>query len=190
MPQDPVDRRVERTRKAVLDAFFDLVQEARYDDITVADIVARSGVSRSAFYAHFAGKDALLAASIAGPFSILASSLTTENTVRLIGLLDHFWANRALARIILREPIRRRIVAVLTVQVEGILDEGGPWKRGALIMPPRLAAIQLAEMLLTPVTAWLAGESRCSSATLATALRRVSGAALDAMTLPAPLSRR
>jgi AcrR family transcriptional regulator len=190
MPKDPVDRRVERTRKAVLDAFFDLVQELRYDDITVADIVARAGIGRSAFYAHFAGKDALLAASIAGPFSILADTLRTGNVARLTGLLDHFWANRGLARIILKDPIRRRIVAVLTDQVEAVLDEGGPWKRGPLVMPSRLAAIQLAEMLLTPVTAWLAGESRCSSETLAAALGRVGSAALDAMTLPTPSSRR
>lgn len=183
MPQDPVDRRVERTRKAVLDAFFILVQEVRYDDITVADIVKRSGVGRSAFYANFAGKDALLATSIAGPFSVLANTLRSDHVAGLIALLDHFWANRLLARTILQEPIRRRIVVVLTRQVEEILDDGGLWKRGPLIMPSRLAAILLAEMLLAPVTAWLAGESRCSSQTLAPALRRVGVAALEAMSL-------
>jgi AcrR family transcriptional regulator len=183
MPKDPVDRRIERTRKAILDAFFVLVQEVRYDDITVADIVDRAEVSRSAFYAHFAGKDALLAASIAGPFSVLARTLKTDDVVGLIALLDHFWDSRALARTILKDPIRRRIVVVLTSQVEAILEVGGAWKRGPLIMPTRLAAIQLAEMLLAPVTAWLAGESRCSSQTLATALRRVSVAALEAMSL-------
>ena len=39
-------------------------------------------------------------------------------------------------------------------------------------------------MLLAPVAAWLIGESHCDSRTLATALRRVSVAALDAMTVP------
>jgi len=111
MPKDPVDRRIERTRKAVLDAFFDLVQEVRYNDITVAHIVARAGVSRSAFFARFAGKDALLATSIAGPFSVLANT-------------------------------------------------------------------------------WLTGESCCSSQDLAMALRRVSVAALDEMTVPNDNARR
>ena len=181
MPLAPVDLRAERTRAALLAAFFVVVQEQRYDDITVADLVARAGVSRSAFYAHYAGKDALLAASIAGPFSILANTLKAGRIDALVGLLDHFWSNRALARSILREPIRRKVVAVLTDQVERILVEGGTWKRGPLILPTRLAAIQLAEMLLAPLTAWLAGEVRCDSGTLAAALRRVGDAALQAM---------
>jgi AcrR family transcriptional regulator len=185
-----MDLRAERTRAALLGAFFGLVQERRYDEIKVADIVARAGVSRSAFYAHFAGKDALLATSIAGPFSMLAATLKGDNAAALVGLLDHFWTNRALARSIFQEPIRRRIVVVLTDQVERILDEGGPWKRGPLIMPSRLAAIQLAELLLAPVAAWLAGTSSCDSRTLATALGRVSGAALEAMSLPATAGRR
>jgi AcrR family transcriptional regulator len=186
MPKAPVDRRVERSRKALLAAFFDLLQEMRYDDIAVADIVGRSGISRSTFYAHFAGKDALLEASIASPFASLAKTLKVDDVAALTNLLEHFAANRALARTVFQEPIRRRIAAVLAGQVERLLDEGGAWQHGPLIMPSRLAAIQLAEMLLAPVAAWLAGEARCGSRTLAIALRRVSVAALEALTsLPA-----
>ena len=190
MRSTPVDPRAERTRAALLSVFFTIVQQQRYEDITVAEIVARAGVSRSAFYAHYAGKDALLAASIAGPFSILANTLRSDRSGPLVALLDHFWSNRALARSIFREPVRRRVVAVLTDQVEQILDDGGPWKHGPLILPPRLAAIQLSEMLLAPTEAWLAGESRCSSETLAIALRRVGAATLDAMTVRHSNDRR
>ena len=184
------DPRAERTRDALLGAFFDLVQTERYDAITVAGIIGRAGVSRSAFYAHFGGKDALLATSIAGPFSVLARTLKGDNRVALIGLLDHFWANRALARGILQEPMRRRVLVVLTDQVEAILAEGGPWKHGPLILPSRLAAIQLAELLLAPVAAWLVGTSTCTSETLAIALLRVGAAARDAMTWPTPAGSR
>lgn len=189
MPAAPLDARAERTRRALLAAFFDLVQGARYDDITVADLATRAGVSRSAFYAHYAGKDALLAASIAHPFAILADTLKSTNGTALIGLLDHFWENRALARSIFQDPIRRRVVAVLTDRIETILDEGGPWKRGPLILPTRLAATQLAELLLGPVIAWLAGTTPCNSTTLATALHRVAIAAMQAMVPPAPSGR-
>ncbi len=179
-----VDLRAERTREALLGAFFSIVQQARYDEITVSALVERAGVSRSAFYAHFAGKDALLAASIAGPFSILARALTGNELERLIALLDHFWDNRALARIIFGDGLRRRIVAALTDQVERIIDRGGVWQSGPLIMPKRLVAIQLAELLLAPVVAWLSGTSSCTSRTLATALHRVGPAALAAMVSP------
>jgi AcrR family transcriptional regulator len=184
MPTDVTDARAERSRAALLAAFFDLVQETRYEDIRIGDLLARADVSRSTFYAHFAGKDALLAASIAGPFSVLAKTLKSDNTTALVDILDHFWERRALARSILRDPVRRRVVVVLSGQIEEILQAGGAWKRGPLIIPVRLAAIQLAEMLLAPVTAWLAGEASCSSAVLASALRRVSVAALEGLTLP------
>lgn len=190
MTVDRGDLRAERTREALLGAFFGLVQQRRYDEIKIADIIGRAGISRSAFYAHFAGKDALLAASITGPFSILARTLESDDVGALTGLLDHFWDNRALARHIFAEPIRRRVVAVLTDQVEAILAKGGGWRRGPLIMPSRLAAIQLAELLLAPVVAWLAGESRCSSQTLATALRQVGVAALQSMSLVGPAGSR
>jgi AcrR family transcriptional regulator len=186
MRSEPGDARAERTRDALLGAFFDLVQTDRYDEITVSGIIGRAGVSRSAFYAHFAGKDALLAASIARPFSVLARTLKGDNRDALIGLLDHFWSNRALARGILQEPARRRVLVVLTDEVEDILMQGGPWKRGPLILPSRLAAIQLADLLLAPVAAWLAGTSHCRSETLAIALLRVGAATLDAMTWPTP----
>jgi AcrR family transcriptional regulator len=184
MPIDVTDARAERSRAALLAAFFDLVQQTRYDDIRIADILARADVSRSTFYAHFAGKDALLAASIAGPFSVLADTLTSDSITSLVALLDHFWERRALARSILREPVRRRVTVVLTAQIEQTLRAGGAWKRGPLLLPERLAAVQLAEMLLAPLIAWLAGEASCSSAALASALHRISVAALDAMTSP------
>ncbi len=189
MPADRADLRAVRTRSALLRAFFDIVQEGRYEDITIADIVTRAGVSRSAFYAHYSGKDALLAASIASPFSILSNTLRAENVDKLVMLLDHFREKRLLARSIFRDPIRRRVVAVLTDQVETILDEGGPWKRGPLILPSRIAATQLAEMLIAPVEAWLFEDSRCSSHTLAVGLRRVSVAALEGMAVPSRSGR-
>ena len=185
-----MDLRVMRTRKVLLRAFFGLVQDRHYDEINVSHIVERAAVSRSTFYAHFAGKDALLAASIATPFSTLARVLESHDHDALTGLLDHFRANRALARCIFVEPIRRRIVLVLTDQIEDILANGGPWKRGPLIMPSRLAAIQLAELLLAPIVAWLAGAATCSSATLAHALLRVATAAMEAMTVPSPAGSR
>lgn len=184
------DLRVQRTRSALLGGFFALVQAMRYDDIRVADIVARSGVSRSAFYAQFGNKDALLATSIAGPFSVLANTLRSDDVGALTELLDHFWSQRALARTILAEPIRRRVVVVLIDQVERILEEGGAWKRGPLVLPARLAAVQFAELLLAPVAAWLAGESRCSSETLAIALRAVAVHALDGLVRPDANARR
>jgi len=181
-PGRPLDQRIEKIRAALLAAFFELVQQQPYEDLTVDHIVERADVSRSTFYQHYRGKDALLAASIAGPFSVLANSLRAEdNTARLAGILAHFWDKRSLARAILAGSVRRKTAAVLVGQIEERLKADGLGRAGALILPSRLAAIQLAEILLAPVSAWLCGESRCTAEVLALALRRVGRAALAAM---------
>ena len=185
MKKARLDRRVEKTRSALFGAFAGLVQKHRYEDIGVADILERANVSRSAFYEHFSGKEGLLAGSIAGPFTVLADSIwADDNTSRLIRILEHFWANRALARAILREPVRSKTAAVLIGQIEQRLQANGLGLRGALILPTRLAAIQLAEVFLAPITTWLSAEPRCTAQTLALALRRVAAASLAAMKAP------
>jgi AcrR family transcriptional regulator len=178
----PRDRRVERTRSALLNAFRALLLENRFELVSVGDIAWRARVSRSTLYEHFAGKDALLASSIATPFAVLADALRVgHDTSKLVILLEHFWQNRPLARAIFLGPVRRKTVPVLVGLIEARLRADGLARRGALILPVRLASVQLAEMLLAPVIAWLLGESRCTSAVLAAALHRTAGAALHAL---------
>ena len=54
------DRRTQRTRHALMQALMDLIQEKRYDSITIQDICDRANVGRSTFYAHYQDKDDLL----------------------------------------------------------------------------------------------------------------------------------
>ena len=181
----PGDARQRRSRQAILDAFFRLVQERSYDELRVAEIVALAKVGRSTFYDHFAGKADVLAHSIAGPFSILARVIWHQDEDRLEALLDHFQARREQARALFTGTLRRKLVAELAGVIEGRLQGGG---RGAerLIVPTRLAAVQLAGTLLTPIVAWLEGDARCTSRQLALLLHRVSHATLIAMTTDVP----
>jgi AcrR family transcriptional regulator len=187
---DRIDARKQRTRQALLAAFFRLVLERRYHELRISHILQASGVGRSTFYEHFRSKDELLAASLEGPFSILANTAVAPALPALTALLEHFWQNRAMARGILSGAVRRRAVRVL---VELIVQRLRPVHGDHLRAPPRLTAIALAEMQLAPITAWLAGEESCSAATLAASIQQaVSGAMqnLSAHTtaVPAPLS--
>ncbi|HYD51704.1 MAG TPA: TetR/AcrR family transcriptional regulator [Gemmatimonadaceae bacterium] len=58
------DRRVSRTKARLRGAIAALVHEKPYDAIAVKQILARADVGRSAFYAHFRDKDALLLSAI------------------------------------------------------------------------------------------------------------------------------
>jgi AcrR family transcriptional regulator len=58
------DRRVAKTDRLLRDALVSLVHEKNYDTIAVREILERANVGRSAFYAHFSNKHALLESGI------------------------------------------------------------------------------------------------------------------------------
>jgi AcrR family transcriptional regulator len=58
------DARVRRTQRRLRDAIVSLIHEKSYPAIAVHEILERADVGRSAFYAHFPNKNALLASGI------------------------------------------------------------------------------------------------------------------------------
>ena len=53
---NPSDPRVKRTRKLIEQAFFELLAEKSFHQISVQDIAERATVNRATFYAHFEDK--------------------------------------------------------------------------------------------------------------------------------------
>jgi AcrR family transcriptional regulator len=53
------DRRTNRTRRSLSEALMELIQEKRFDDITVQNVIDRADVGRSTFYSHFRDKEDL-----------------------------------------------------------------------------------------------------------------------------------
>ncbi|WP_242103628.1 TetR/AcrR family transcriptional regulator [Lysobacter sp. M2-1] len=177
-PHD-LDPRRRRTRESLQSAFTLLAQQRRYHEIRIDDILKASGVSRSTFYEHFAGKDALLAASMDGALSLLADLPAGKASVpQVAALLAHFWDNRALARSLLQGAALRVIRSALMRQVEDRLKLAGSAR---LRLPRRLAAHALADGMFSPIVAWLSGEAASSPADLAAALATSSQAMLGGM---------
>jgi AcrR family transcriptional regulator len=175
------DRRVERTREALFGAFYGLVVSMSYDQLKVEDILRRAGVGRSTFYEHFSSKDELLAASVRTPFATLADAVRErDNTADLAMILEHFWEHRAVAPSLFRGPAHQVCVGALQALIEERFKLDRVGSPHPLILPPPLAALQIAEALLAPITAWVLGESSCTSQVLAQALRRTARAMLEA----------
>lgn len=64
--QRSLDRRVQHSQATIHEAFALLLAHRDYDGIRVADIIARAGVGRATFYAHFADKHALMVTQLRG----------------------------------------------------------------------------------------------------------------------------
>ena len=55
-----IDLRVQRTKKAILDTFFSLLEEKHFSNITIIDICEKALINRGTFYTHFEDKNQLL----------------------------------------------------------------------------------------------------------------------------------
>jgi len=55
-----MDRRTQRTRRAVYEAFSTLLSRKKYSQITIQEIIDAADIGRSTFYAHFNAKEDLL----------------------------------------------------------------------------------------------------------------------------------
>ena len=169
-----LDQRTRQTRTALFEAFAALVLERAYDDIRVADIIAKAGVSRSTFYQHYRNKDDILAGTMSGIFSVLADAASNRgDPIAILAILQHWWTNRTVARVILNGPAYRRLARDLAACIDERLQESTP----AEVEPvtQRLRAVQLAEGFLGLIRAWLSGEVKCREEDLAKLLQHPLG---------------
>ena len=60
MPDQRLDRRVQRTRQLLRDALFALIDEKGYESVTVQNITDRANLNRVTFYFHYRDKEDLL----------------------------------------------------------------------------------------------------------------------------------
>ncbi len=76
-----MDRRQQKTRQAVFDAFTRLLERKPYTAITVQDIIDEANIGRSTFYSHFETKDELLKALCTEIFDhVFAENIAKEKT--------------------------------------------------------------------------------------------------------------
>ena len=78
-----IDRRIVRSRNAILSAFERLLMEKPLADITVSAIAREANVDRKTFYVHFGTVDGLLDAIAADVVEMIVDSV--EKTLSTMG---------------------------------------------------------------------------------------------------------
>lgn len=175
-----LDNRSERTRAALVGAFVTLMFRDGFENISVQGIAAEAGMARSTFYEHFSGKEDVLRASMAHLLTPLADCVTCEvEPPEVPMVLGHMWENRRLADAIFTGAPRKIVVLSLCEMIEARIRQAYDCK--PLILPLRLAAIQLAEAQLALIENWLRGRAFARAEDMATALHRTSRASAEAL---------
>lgn len=169
------DRRVERTRVQLFDAFRDVLLQRGYAKITVGDIIEAANVGRSTFYEHFQSKSDLLEQSIRPLFAVMAETAgTSALPPALEPILAHFYERGPLVKVLFTGAPRRILTALLAELIEEQIG-------GGLCIPPAMAAAQIAHGQFALLESWLFSNDRIAAAQIAQAMSRSSRAAAVAM---------
>jgi AcrR family transcriptional regulator len=178
MTKNP-DRRVQRTRGALMSAFIELVLTRGYEALTAADISRKANVGRSTFYLHYASKAALLKESMRNPSNQMAACVDGNLTPhQLVPLLDHFREQRTVNRTFFADPIRSLWVKILADLIEPRLAARTGGSRSDL--PRSLVALMIAEMQIALITHWLTYRSALKAELIAATLIANTRAMLSA----------
>jgi AcrR family transcriptional regulator len=173
------DRRVQRTRQALMSAFIELVLTRGYEALTAGDISRKANVGRSTFYLHYASKAALLAESMRNPSNQMAACVGGNLTPQqLVPLLDHFREQRTVNRTFFADPIRSLWVKSLAALIEPRLAGRAVGIRPDL--PRSLVALMIAEMQIALITHWLTCRSTLKPELIAATLVANTRAMLSA----------
>jgi AcrR family transcriptional regulator len=153
------DRRIARTRAAILAAFNRHMFTDGYNSLSATAIAESANVSRSTFYSHFPNCDAVLAESVGRLFAQLAHAcLRPTDDGEVAQLCSHFWEGRRLARAILTGRRGEMMVALLADKLQATLAERqrpGGSKRATQFT--KSVAIYLASAHIGLLFAWLTG---------------------------------
>ncbi|MEW5939575.1 MAG: TetR/AcrR family transcriptional regulator [Chloroflexota bacterium] len=153
------DRRSQRTRQALGDAFIELLMEKGYEAVSIKDIIERANVGRSTFYAHYADKDELFASQFERMITALIQHTPPEASdgnpfFPSLGLFQHVQQQWKLYKILSWESNSlhvQHLQKVISERVEERLLETGR----AFDAPVPVLANFLAGSLLSLLKWWL-----------------------------------
>lgn len=177
------DKRVQRTRAALLQAMTRELMERGYERLTVQNLLDRAVVGRATFYAHFQSKDELLAANIEHLRQWLVGA-ARDNHERLgftLPLLQHLRDHKRMYQMLVgRESevtVARLIQEMLAGLVRQALLEEGLGRRDEQRL--ELATRYVVSTLWSTIAWWMDDGARLAPREVDTLFRRLTFPGLD-----------
>ena len=120
--EKPLDRRIQRTRRMLLDSLITLILEKGYEAVSVQEIIDQANVGRSTFYAHFENKEQLLFSGHDGlTQSLLRKSRSLEDadgSAFFVEIFQHAADNHRLAMAMLGSGIGNMVLGHFQANLE------------------------------------------------------------------------
>lgn len=172
----PLDVRQVRTRLALRSAMLDLAKNVPFDEITVADLISRAGVSQATFYRHYKDKNALLS-DLARDFTTeLGLKITTEAVVAdsrkaALSFCSFLEENRAVYTALLAHGAKSAIFDDLLKQSVAHSETSGISEE--LWLPQGLGPVYMVTTILTLAGWWLHRGQSVTAAQMAELIDRL-----------------
>ncbi len=162
MKQEKQDRRSRRTRQLITEAMAELLQEKRYEDITVRNILDRADIGSSTFYAHYFDKEDVQASLIKQLFEqLLRQDLHRSGEREVVPSLElfrHIQQNSQQLQALIRsrsgEMLWEVVESTMSQMIEQSLTSTISAKRSCSVPLP-VVAYYLATAFLTLLKWWL-----------------------------------
>jgi AcrR family transcriptional regulator len=156
--KDKQDRRSQRTRHLVGEAFVQLLREKGYSTITVSDIIQRADIGRSTFYSHFRDKEDLFVSQLDRVIEVLSHHLPDQREIPFfpsLGLFRHVGEEYELYKAILWTQGIDLFVKHLQTSLSHRIEQGFQERGRKFEIPIPVMASFIAGSFLTLLKWWL-----------------------------------
>jgi AcrR family transcriptional regulator len=166
------DRRVQRTRNMLLDAFLDLMIEKGYEAITVQDVIDRANIGRSTFYLHFTDKENLLSSSIGQ----LMEFIKEQSRIRIesssdsgfrfgfsLAMLQHAQSHKRIYKAIVGKKGEAPVMWRMKEMLVGLVREQMPTPAPGNAIPKDLTVDFVIGTFMTVLSWWMDQNMPCSA---------------------------
>ena len=179
---DKHDRRSQRTRQLLSEAFVQLLKEKGYNAITVSDIIERANVGRSTFYSHYHDKDDLFVGEMDRVIEVLSHHLPNQEGMPFfpsLGLFRHVGEEYELYKALVWSPgidlLIKHMQKSLSHRIEQGLQESGK----DFEVPLPILGNFIAGSFLTLLKWWLENKMIYSPEEMDTFFKRLTTAGIE-----------
>src|SRR5919108_2846009 len=150
--KDKYDRRSQRTRHLVGEAFVQLLKEKGYSAIAVSDIIERANIGRSTFYSHYRDKEHLFMTQLDRVIEVLSQHMPDQGDFPFfpsLGLFRHVGEEYELYKAIIWTPGIDLFIKHLQSSLSQRIEQGLQMSQSDFDIPMPILANFIAGSFLT-----------------------------------------